>query len=151
MIEAYRLVVAKMDAENMKYPLHLGVTEAGDGDDARIKSTIGIGSLLIDGLGDTIRVSLTEDPVYEIPVARELADKAEELHQRYAQPKVHADAPEDSIDPYTFHRRVIEPIDLGKACRAAQAPSRERNFMVIACELTRFCWLKPHRKDVSCR
>ena len=57
----------------MDYPLHLGVTEAGDGEDARIKSAIGIGSLLLDGLGDTLRVSLTEDPVAEIPVAQDLA------------------------------------------------------------------------------
>ena len=66
MIEAYRLVVSLMNGEGMDYPLHLGVTEAGDGEDARIKSAIGIGSLLWDGLGDTLRVSLTEDPVAEI-------------------------------------------------------------------------------------
>jgi (E)-4-hydroxy-3-methylbut-2-enyl-diphosphate synthase len=76
MIEAYRLTVARMNQEGMHYPLHLGVTEAGDGEDARVKSAIGIGSLLYDGLGDTIRVSLTEDPIYEIPVAKDLADKA---------------------------------------------------------------------------
>jgi (E)-4-hydroxy-3-methylbut-2-enyl-diphosphate synthase len=79
MIQAYRLMAARMDAAAMPYPLHLGVTEAGDGDDARIKSAIGIGSLLFDGLGDTIRVSLTEDPVAEIPVARDLAARAETL------------------------------------------------------------------------
>jgi (E)-4-hydroxy-3-methylbut-2-enyl-diphosphate synthase len=79
MIEAYRLLVQRMAQENMHYPLHLGVTEAGDGEDGRIKSAIGIGSLLLDGLGDTIRVSLTEDSVYEIPVARTLADKAMSL------------------------------------------------------------------------
>jgi (E)-4-hydroxy-3-methylbut-2-enyl-diphosphate synthase len=79
MIEAYRLLVQRMAQENMHYPLHLGVTEAGDGEDGRIKSAIGIGSLLLDGLGDTIRVSLTEDSVYEIPVARALADKAMSL------------------------------------------------------------------------
>ena len=76
MIEAYRLVVAMMDEEKMNYPLHLGVTEAGDGEDARIKSAIGIGSLLLDGLGDTLRVSLTEDPVAEIPVASDLVRRA---------------------------------------------------------------------------
>ena len=70
MIEAYRLLVERMDAASMHYPLHLGVTEAGDGEDGRIKGAIGIGSLLLDGLGDTIRVSLTEDSVYEIPVAK---------------------------------------------------------------------------------
>jgi (E)-4-hydroxy-3-methylbut-2-enyl-diphosphate synthase len=72
MIAAYRLLVARMDAEGMAYPLHLGVTEAGNGDDARIKSATGIGSLLLDGLGDTIRVSLAEDPEAEIPVAQAL-------------------------------------------------------------------------------
>jgi (E)-4-hydroxy-3-methylbut-2-enyl-diphosphate synthase len=73
MIEAYRLLVARMEAEAMDYPLHLGVTEAGYGEDGRIKSAIGIGSLLNDGIGDTIRVSLTEDPEFEIPVARAIA------------------------------------------------------------------------------
>jgi 1-hydroxy-2-methyl-2-(E)-butenyl 4-diphosphate synthase len=74
MIEAYRLLVARLDAEgpDWNYPIHLGVTEAGDGEDGRIKSAIGIGSLLADGIGDTIRVSLTEDSVHEIPVAQAL-------------------------------------------------------------------------------
>src|SRR3979409_2618145 len=72
MIAAYRLLVARMDEEEMDYPLHLGVTEAGYGEDGRIKSAIGIGSLLNDGLGDTIRVSLTEDPEFEIPVAAQI-------------------------------------------------------------------------------
>src|SRR5918911_1380507 len=67
MIQAYRLLVERMAQEAMHYPLHLGVTEAGDGEDGRIKSAIGIGSLLLDGLGDTLRVSLTEDSVHEIP------------------------------------------------------------------------------------
>ncbi|MEX1113845.1 MAG: (E)-4-hydroxy-3-methylbut-2-enyl-diphosphate synthase [Akkermansiaceae bacterium] len=76
MIEAYRLLVARLDAEgaDWNYPIHLGVTEAGDGEDGRIKSAIGIGSLLADGIGDTIRVSLTEDAIHEIPVAQALAD-----------------------------------------------------------------------------
>lgn len=72
MIQAYRLLVQKMKQENMNYPLHLGVTEAGDGEDGRIKSAVGIGTLLEDGLGDTIRVSLTEEPEAEIPVAKAL-------------------------------------------------------------------------------
>jgi (E)-4-hydroxy-3-methylbut-2-enyl-diphosphate synthase len=71
-LQAYRLLVDRMTSERMNYPLHLGVTEAGDGEDARIKSAIGIGALLEDGIGDTVRVSLTEDPVAEIPVARAL-------------------------------------------------------------------------------
>lgn len=73
MVTAYRLLVEKMNLENMDYPLHLGVTEAGEGEDARVKSAIGIGTLLEEGIGDTIRVSLTEDAVHEIPVARMLA------------------------------------------------------------------------------
>src|SRR5207249_5520250 len=77
MIEAYRLLVARLNAEgpDWNYPIHLGVTEAGEGEDARIKSAIGIGALLEDGIGDTVRVSLTEDSVHEIPVAKELVKK----------------------------------------------------------------------------
>src|ERR1700729_707405 len=75
MVQAYRLLVETMVAEGMNYPLHLGVTEAGDGEDGRIKSSVGIGALLEDGLGDTIRVSLTEDPEFEIPVCKLLADR----------------------------------------------------------------------------
>lgn len=83
MVEAYRLLVKTMNENNMFYPLHLGVTEAGDGDDGRIKSALGIGSLLEDGIGDTIRVSLTEDPEFEVPVARKLVE-------RYTQRASHA-------------------------------------------------------------
>lgn len=75
MVQAYRLLAAKMIENNQNYPLHLGVTEAGDGEDGRIKSAVGIGALLEDGLGDTIRVSLTENPEYEIPVAKKLVAK----------------------------------------------------------------------------
>lgn len=75
MVRAYRLLVEKMMAENMNYPLHLGVTEAGDGEDGRVKSAVGIGALLEDGLGDTIRVSLTEEPENEIPVAKALVNR----------------------------------------------------------------------------
>jgi len=75
MVQAYRLLVNKMLESKMNYPLHLGVTEAGDGEDGRIKSSVGIGTLLEDGLGDTIRVSLTEEPELEIPVAKELANR----------------------------------------------------------------------------
>src|SRR3546814_11999744 len=77
---AYRLLVKTMVAEGMNYPLHLGVTEAGDGEDGRIKSAVGIGTLLEDGLGDTVRVSLTEEPELEAHVAIALVD-------RYAQRK----------------------------------------------------------------
>jgi (E)-4-hydroxy-3-methylbut-2-enyl-diphosphate synthase len=86
MIAAYRHLVARMDEEEMSYPLHLGVTEAGYGEDGRIKSAIGIGSLLNDGIGDTIRVSLTEDPEFEIPVAgRLVAPYQQKIRQGDAQ------------------------------------------------------------------
>ncbi len=75
MVQAYRLLIQKMREANMNYPLHLGVTEAGEGEDGRIKSATGIGTLLEDGIGDTIRVSLTEDPEFEIPVAKMLVDR----------------------------------------------------------------------------
>ena len=77
MVQAYRLLVHRMLKNGRCYPLHLGVTEAGDGEDGRIKSAVGIGALLEDGIGDTIRVSLTEEPEFEIPVARKLAEKYE--------------------------------------------------------------------------
>ena len=76
MVQAYRLLVQKLDEEGLKpYPLHLGVTEAGEAEDGRIKSAVGIGTLLEDGLGDTVRVSLTEEPEFEIPVAKALVDR----------------------------------------------------------------------------
>ena len=75
MVEAYRLLVDRMEEEGMNYPLHLGVTEAGDGEDGRVKSAIGIGTLLEEGIGDTVRVSLTEKPEAELPVARALVDR----------------------------------------------------------------------------
>lgn len=82
MVHAYRLLIKTMMAEGMNYPLHLGVTEAGDGEDGRIKSAAGIGTLLEDGIGDTIRVSLTEDPEFEIPVARALVDRYRQREEK---------------------------------------------------------------------
>ena len=107
MIEAYRLVVSLMNDECMDYPLHLGVTEAGDGEDARIKSATGIGSLLLDGLGDTVRVSLTEDPVAEIPVAIDLARRA--WHWWSAPPAERA-SPIEKINPFDFRRRAVREV-----------------------------------------
>ncbi len=102
MVQAYRLLVQKLDEEGFKpYPLHLGVTEAGDGEDGRIKSAVGIGTLLEDGLGDTVRVSLTEEPEFEAPVARALID-------RYVSRPGHAPIPELEripIDPFSYNRR----------------------------------------------
>ena len=94
MVQAYRLLITKMNAENMHYPLHLGVTEAGEGEDGRIKSAAGIGTLLEDGIGDTIRVSLTEDPEFEVPVARMLVG-------RYTAREKHSPIPPVTQLPYS--------------------------------------------------
>jgi len=106
MVEAYRLLVNRMEAEDMDYPLHLGVTEAGEGEDGRIKSSLGIGTLLEDGLGDTIRVSLTEDPEFEIPVAKVLVD-------RYKNRTNHQDIREldyNKLNPFEYQRRETSVI-----------------------------------------
>jgi (E)-4-hydroxy-3-methylbut-2-enyl-diphosphate synthase len=115
MIEAYRLAVARMNQEAMNYPLHLGVTEAGDGEDARVKSAIGIGTLLNDGLGDTIRVSLTEDPIYEVPVARDLADKAMSLWKQQTEMPL-ADLTHDRVNPFDFNKRSTRVVQLSSNC-----------------------------------
>lgn len=111
MVQAYRLLVQKLDEEGFKpYPLHLGVTEAGDGEDGRIKSSVGIGTLLEDGLGDTIRVSLTEEPEAEVPVAKALAD-------RYSNRAGHDSIPEITnypINPFAYTRRTSrEVVNIG--------------------------------------
>ncbi|MEX1045382.1 MAG: (E)-4-hydroxy-3-methylbut-2-enyl-diphosphate synthase [Chthoniobacterales bacterium] len=114
MIAAYRLLVSRLAAEgdDWNYPIHLGVTEAGDGEDGRIKSAAGIGSLLADGIGDTIRVSLTEDSVHEIPVARELVALFEGNCEGWT------GGAELSFDPFSYARResgklTINGITLG--------------------------------------
>ena len=116
MVEAYRLAAARMTDLGMDYPLHLGVTEAGEGEDARIKSAIGIGSLLADGLGDTVRVSLTEDPWHEIPVCREIVSRAEGFAALGAASSVKL--PADPADPFSFVRRETELIALSSKCLA---------------------------------
>jgi (E)-4-hydroxy-3-methylbut-2-enyl-diphosphate synthase len=116
MVEAYRLAAARMDELGMDYPLHLGVTEAGEGEDARIKSAIGIGSLLADGLGDTIRVSLTEDPWHEIPVCREIVRRAEAFAELGAGSTVRL--PADPADPFSFSRRPTATLELSPKCLA---------------------------------
>lgn len=107
MVQAYRLLVQKLDEEGLKpYPLHLGVTEAGDGEDGRIKSAVGIGTLLEDGLGDTVRVSLTEEPEAEAPVAKILVD-------RYVHRSDHAPIPEvaeSPINPFVYNRRQAREV-----------------------------------------
>jgi len=110
MVQAYRLLINKMEAEGMNYPLHLGVTEAGGGEDGRIKSALGIGALLEDGIGDTIRVSLTEDPEFEAPVAIALANryKGRESH------KAIKPIDESPINPFVYNRRkTFEILSIG--------------------------------------
>jgi (E)-4-hydroxy-3-methylbut-2-enyl-diphosphate synthase len=111
MIQAYRLLVARMDEEGLDpYPLHLGVTEAGLGEDGRIKSAVGIGALLDDGLGDTVRVSLTEEPEAEVPVAQRLVEP-----YNLALPGARA-FPDSSerVDPYSYSRRLTKPVEIGR-------------------------------------
>ncbi|GJM28995.1 MAG: 4-hydroxy-3-methylbut-2-en-1-yl diphosphate synthase (flavodoxin) [Cyclobacteriaceae bacterium] len=108
MVQAYRLLVNRMQFEGLKpYPLHLGVTEAGEGEDGRIKSAVGIGSLLEDGLGDTVRVSLTEEPEFEAPIAKMLVDRYQDRanHDRITEVN---NLP---IDPFSYRRRTSHAVD----------------------------------------
>ena len=113
MVEAYRLLAKEMEKSGVVFPLHLGVTEAGNGDGGRIKSALGISALLSEGIGNTIRVSLTEDPANEIPVARHLADRYDH--------KVHS-----SMVSLTLEGK--------KAVAAYAAPSREILILDVACD-----------------
>ncbi len=101
MVQAYRLLIKKMEEEGMNYPLHLGVTEAGGGEDGRIKSALGIGTLLEDGIGDTVRVSLTEDPEFEAPVAIRLVNRYKD-RSKHQQIKPIEKIP---YDPFNYTRR----------------------------------------------
>jgi (E)-4-hydroxy-3-methylbut-2-enyl-diphosphate synthase len=115
MIAAYRLLVARLREEgaDWNYPIHLGVTEAGEGEDARIKSAIGIGSLLADGIGDTIRVSLTEDSIHEIPVAKALVDSvaAGVSPANSQRTKDGGQRSEISFDPFSYQRRATNKLE----------------------------------------
>ncbi len=114
MIEAYRLLVARLAelGDDWNYPIHLGVTEAGDGEDGRIKSAIGIGSLLSDGIGDTIRVSLTEDAVYEIPVARALVDLVTSQRAKFSEPIADLSWNEVTWHPFEYRRRASAKMEI---------------------------------------
>lgn len=128
MVQAYRLLVAKMIERGKVYPLHLGVTEAGEGEDGRIKSAIGIGSLLEDGLGDTIRVSLTEEPEEEIPVARMLAERYE--NRTIKVPGFDYPLP---YNPYDYNRRKTREVrNIGKD-----------NVPVVVADLSHLNEIKP--------
>jgi len=155
MIQAYRLLIIKMQEEGMNYPLHLGVTEAGGGEDGRIKSALGIGSLLEDGIGDTIRVSLTEDPEYEAPVAISLANRYKNRSPHKKIEEVH-EIPFDSLNysrRHTFEilgigginvprvfadysaRKIIAHKDLADAGYSYDAPSDKWNMSDMAADL----------------
>src|SRR5262249_24645867 len=115
MISAYRLLACRLleEGPDWNYPIHLGVTEAGDGEDGRIKSAIGIGSLLADGIGDTVRVSLTEDSVHEIPVAQKIVAEynsraAEEVNNRQTETPL-------SFDPFSYSRRATDRVEANGA------------------------------------
>jgi (E)-4-hydroxy-3-methylbut-2-enyl-diphosphate synthase len=145
MIAAYRLLVARLNelGSDWNYPLHLGVTEAGEGEDARIKSAIGIGSLLADGIGDTIRVSLTEDSPHEIPVAKALIENIRKTsNAQRSTPNV-----ELSFDPYSYQRRATETIEragikLGGA-ELIRVVVRQANFDKIAHKIDKMGDYKP--------
>jgi (E)-4-hydroxy-3-methylbut-2-enyl-diphosphate synthase len=136
MIQAYRLLAARMDELGMDYPFHLGVTEAGDGEDGRIKSAIGTGALLDDGIGDTVRVSLTEDPVAEVPVCYSLIkpynDRLQQLPTSQAGRSElrFGDAPTPALDvpeirnPYEYIRRPTRVLDVGGTKLGGASPVR---------------------------
>lgn len=132
MIAAYRLLAQRMAEENMEYPFHLGVTEAGDGPDGRIKSAAGIGSLLEDGIGDTIRVSLTEDPEFEIPVAKEIARRYSSSPKfsvgdpimRSPTKSFGDDGPRYVNSIFLPERRVTEPVMTGPIMVGGASPIR---------------------------
>lgn len=114
MIEAYRLLIARLEEHgpDWNYPIHLGVTEAGDGEDGRIKSAIGIGSLLNDGIGDTIRVSLTEDPVHEVPVARAIVRNQDRDSGPSSLPDDIAATTKPCWDPFSYRRRLSNVLEI---------------------------------------
>jgi (E)-4-hydroxy-3-methylbut-2-enyl-diphosphate synthase len=152
MISAYRLLVARLyeAGPDWNYPLHLGVTEAGDGEDGRIKSAIGIGSLLADGLGDTIRVSLTEDSVHEIPVAQALVAKYNRNHQaQQPNPDAANDAPAPlPYDPFTYARRASETVETAGGVPAGghetiRVAVRQKTFAQVAHKLDRMGDFQP--------
>ena len=145
MIAAYRLLVARLTelGPDWNYPLHLGVTEAGEGEDARIKSAIGIGSLLADGIGDTIRVSLTEDSPHEIPVANALVENINRTSNAQ-RPTPNAEL---SFDPFSYQRRATQKIErngvkLG-GDELIRVVVRQANFDKIAHKIDRMGDYKP--------
>ena len=132
MIQAYRLLAARMDEEGMDYPFHLGVTEAGDGVEGRVKSAIGIGALLEDGIGDTIRVSLTEDAVHELPAAHAIAAPYNRRQACAEVPEIShllggsrgREFPDERRNPYGYDRRFSHEVSLGILAMGGAQPVR---------------------------
>jgi (E)-4-hydroxy-3-methylbut-2-enyl-diphosphate synthase len=145
MIAAYRLLVARLNelGPDWNYPLHLGVTEAGEGEDARIKSAIGIGSLLADGIGDTIRVSLTEDSPHEIPVAKALIKNI----TKTSGSQLSTLNSQLSFDPFSYQRRATEKIERGRVKlgrdELIRVVVRQANFDKIAHKIEKMGDYKP--------
>ena len=130
MVQAYRLLINKMEYEGMSYPLHLGVTEAGEGEDGRIKSAVGIGALLEDGIGDTVRVSLTEEPEFEIPVAKTLVE-------RYSKRLPHDEIQSidgNPINPFEYKKRQTKEVFNigGKQVPVVMADFSQKNKITAA-------------------
>ncbi|PDH48565.1 MAG: 4-hydroxy-3-methylbut-2-en-1-yl diphosphate synthase [Bacteroidetes bacterium MED-G21] len=130
MVQAYRLLINKMENEGMSYPLHLGVTEAGEGEDGRIKSAVGIGALLEDGIGDTVRVSLTEEPEFEIPVAKTLVE-------RYSKRLPHDEIQSidvNPINPFEYKKRQTNEVFNigGKQVPVVMADFSQKNKITAA-------------------
>jgi (E)-4-hydroxy-3-methylbut-2-enyl-diphosphate synthase len=149
MIAAYRLLVARLNELGLdwNYPLHLGVTEAGEGEDARIKSAIGIGSLLADGIGDTIRVSLTEDSPHEIPVARALIKNI----TKTSGSQLSTLNSQLSFDPFSYQRHVTEKIERDEVKLGAdeliRVVVRQANFDKIAHKIDK---MGDYRPEIVC-
>lgn len=166
MIQTYRLLAARMDELGMDYPFHLGVTEAGDGEDGRIKSAIGTGALLDDGIGDTVRVSLTEDPVAEVPVCYALIKPYNDRLQHLPAPPPEgiglrsSECPSNGIEicearnPYEYDRRSARLLDVGGLWLGGSYPVRvelaPRTPLAEAAELMHEieALVRPARKDL---
>ena len=130
MVQAYRLLINKMENEGMSYPLHLGVTEAGEGEDGRIKSAVGIGALLEDGIGDTVRVSLTEEPEFEIPVAKTLVER---YSKRLPHDEIHS-IDVNPINPFEYKKRQTKEVFNigGKQVPVVMADFSQKNKITVA-------------------
>jgi len=162
MIQAYRLLVSRLDdlGPDWNYPIHLGVTEAGDGEDGRIKSAIGIGSLLSDGIGDTIRVSLTEDSVHEIPVAKTFVAPYNRLNRpnrpdgAVPEPKIDPAGVTLGYNPFEYRRRASQRLEIHGVPVGGEEVIRvftpQRNWDALAHKIDRLGDFKPEAVLETC-